>query len=314
MSAERQPVAGAMTAAGALVTEADVAVVRTVTYAALFQAPLTLERLHRLLMDVRVEPPTLARTLRGPWVRERVEVRGGLVYPRGRADWLLLRRRRRQQTRRLLRRHGRALRALARFPFVRLVALSGACAHDNAGDGDVDVFLVTRAGRAWCVYLGLVLLSRMLGVRRTLCINYVVDEDAVTLPERDLFTACELAGMRPLAGREAYCALVRANAWVAESFPNFFERHAEDACRMPAAGAARWLERLLDLGPAPVMERLSRRIMGARLRRKAAGARGVFLADGRLKLHLHDHRERLMAAWREAQLLAGLEPRARGSA
>jgi len=307
MSAEGQPLPAAVAPVVQVATEAARSVVRTVAYSALFQSPLTLERLHRTLMDVRLDPGALAETLDDPWVRARVEVSGGLVHPRGRADWLAVRRVRRRHTRRLLLRHRRALAVLARCPFVRLVGLSGGCAHENASDGDVDVFVVTRRGRAWSVYLALIAASRLLGVRRTLCINYVVDESELALPERDLFTACELVGMRPLSGREAYGRMVQANDWVAERFPNFFfDRHASDARGVPPAGPAPWLERVLDLGPAPMLERLSRWAIGARLRRKARGAAGLALSAGRLKLHLLDHRPRLMAAWRAAQHDAGV--------
>jgi hypothetical protein len=307
MSAVGQPLPGAARRAPARVAEAARAVVRTVTYSAMFKAPLKLDRLHRALMDVRLDPQALARTLRDPWVRARIDVRGEFVLPRGRREWLALARTRRQQTHELLLRHRRALAALRRCPFVRLVGLSGGCAHDNAGDGDVDVFLVTRRGRAWSVYLALILLSRALRVRRTLCINYVVDETELALAERDVFTASELVGMRPLAGRATYSALVQANGWVASLFPNFFlDRHAKDASEVPAAGAPRWIERVLDLGPAQAVERLARWALGARLRRKARGAPGMTLQPGRLKLHLFDHRHRLLAAWREALRAAGL--------
>jgi hypothetical protein len=288
------------------------AVVRTVAYAALFQAPLTLDRLHRALMDVRLDPMEIEEALADPWVRERVDAGGGLVRPRGRDEWLPLREERRRHTFALLGRHRRALGLLARFPFVRMVGLSGACAHENASDDDVDVFLVARAGRAWCMYLGLVAASRLLGVRRTLCVNYVVDEGQLRLAEHDVFTASELVALRPLAGREAYCRFVQQNDWVGARFPNFVERHASDAAAVPPAGAPRWLEGLLDLGPAPLFEWLSRRIMGARIRRKARGSPAVVLGSGRLKLHVFDHRRALLDRWEEAQRQAGLPPREEG--
>ena len=307
MSAAGQPVPLAAHPAPPAATDAARAVVRTVTYAAMFQAPLKLDRLHRTLMDVRLDPEALAETLADPWVRARVEVSAGLVHPRGRAEWVAVRRARRHHTRRLLRRHRHALAALRRCPFVRFVGLSGGCAHENASDSDVDVFLVTRRGRAWAVYLALIVLSRLVGVRGTLCINYVVDETELALPERDLFTASELVGMQPLAGRPMYGRLVEENAWMAGLFPNFFhERHAADAQGVPAAGGPRWLERLLDLGPAQAVEGFARWALGARLRRKARGAAGMTLDAGRLKLHLLDHRQRLLAAWRDAQRGAGL--------
>jgi hypothetical protein len=209
-----------------------------------------------------------------------------------------MRRERKRRTSDLLDAHGPLLRAVAGFPFVRLLALSGGCAHDNATDSDVDVFLVVRRGRAWAVCLALMLLSKALGRRRTLCVNYLVDEDGLALPERDLFTAAEIVGLRPLAGGPAYVRFVEANAWVAERFPNFFWMR-RDIARVSPAGGPRWLEAALDLGLAPLLEGLSRRLLGARFRRKWDGAAGVVLSPHRLKLHPIDHGPGLRAAFAE---------------
>jgi hypothetical protein len=287
--------------------EVDRAILRTVTYSALFEAPLELDRLQRGLMAVALDAESLRRRLeRGP-LALRLTLRDGLVHPRGRDDWRELRARRRGHTRALVDRHRRALDLMARFPFMRLVALSGACAHDNAAaaDDDLDVFLVVKANRAWAVYLGLIVASRLLRVRRTLCLNYLVDEEALALPERDLFTAAEIVGLRPWAGGEGYGAFVRANQEPLAAFPNFRARFEHDAAALPRAGAPRWLERLLDLGPAPLLEALSRRFIGRRLRRKGQGRPGVILSPHRLKLHADDHRPRLTAAF--ARALAQVE-------
>jgi hypothetical protein len=187
---------------------------------------------------------------------------------------------------------------------VKLVALSGACAHENATDDDVDVFLVVREGRAWAVSLGLMLLAKLLGLRRALCLNYTLDEAALRLPERDLFTAAELVGMKPLFGRPAYLRLIESNAWLAERFPNFGSQFAEWSRNVPDATGSPRLERLLDLGPAPLLERASRALLGAYLGIRTRGAAGVRLEPGRLKLHTRDHGPRLRAAF--AQALDGL--------
>ena len=280
-------------------TSAGEAILRTVTYAALFQAPLTIDRLHRNLMDVALTRAELEDALRDPWLRQRLEVVRGLVIPRGRADWVALRAIRRAHSRRLLARHRRVLRLLGRLPFVRMVAVSGACAHENATDDDVDVFLVARVGRAWGVCAVLTVLSRLLGVRRTLCLNYIVDEAALALPEHDVFTASEVVGLRPLAGRETYRRLVDVNGWASRLFPNFRARHLAESEAIPAAGARGW-ERALDLGIAPLLERLARRALGAHLARKGRGCEGVVLGPHRLKLHTHDHRPSLLASFEAA--------------
>jgi hypothetical protein len=260
----------------------ELAVWRTVTYAA-----LRLGRLHRNLMDAAASPAEVERALARPWLADRVEMVDGLVLPRGRREWLALRRERRRHSRRLVARHRRVLNALCRFPFVRMVALSGACAHENATDHDVDVFLVTSRGRAWLVCLALTVLSRLVGVRRSLCLNYIVDEEALAFGERDLFTASEAVGMRLLA----------ANAWVCDRFPNFHALHGREAARVPEAGS-RW-ERWLSV-PAPLLERLARRVLGGRLARKGQGHAGVALSPHHLKLHTQDHRPGLLTSFERA--------------
>jgi hypothetical protein len=275
------------------------AILRTVTYASLFQAPLTMARLHRNLMDVPLSRTELEEALRDPWLRRRIEVVDGLVIPRGRREWISLRATRRAHSRRLLARHRRILRVLGRLPFVRMVAVSGACAHENATDDDVDVFLVAREGRAWGVCLALTVLSRLLGMRRTLCLNYIVDEAALALPEHDVFTAAEVVGLRPLAGRETYRRLVDVNGWAADLFPNFRAGHLEESEAVPAAGARGW-ERVLDAGFAPLLERVARRVLGAHLARKGRGCEGVVLDPHRLKLHTRDHRPSLLASFEAA--------------
>ena len=278
--------------------EVDRAILRTVLYAALFQAPLTVSQLHRSLMDVGVDRIEIRSRLRRSYLRERLECRGENVYLRGREACLDLQRERRRRTRELLETHRSLLQMVARLPFVRLVALSGACAHDNATDSNVDLFLVVRRGRAWSVLLALLVLIGALGRRRTLRLNYVVDEDGTSLPERDLFTAAEIVGLRPLAGRPGYLQFIEANAWVAERFPNFFWMR-RDRAPLPPAGAPRWLERALDLGLAPALEALSRRVMGARFRHNWDGSSGVVLSPHRLKLHPVDHAPGLRAAFAE---------------
>ena len=277
--------------------EVDRAILRTVLYAALFQAPLTVSQLHRALMDVGVDRIEIRSRLRRSYLRERVEQTGEHVYLRGREGCLELHDERRRRTADLLQAHRLLLRLVARLPFVRLVALSGACAHDNATDANVDLFLVARRGRAWSVSLVVMLLARLLGRGRTLSVNYVVDEDGLALPEHDLFTAAEIVGLRPLAGRPCYLQLIEANAWLAERFPSFFWMRRE-AGQVPAAGAPRWLEALLGPGFA-ALEALSRHRLGAHFRREFDGSAGVALSPHRLKLHPVDHAPGLRAAFAE---------------
>jgi glycosyltransferase involved in cell wall biosynthesis len=187
----------------------DEAILRTVTYASLFEAPLTRAALRRSLMDVALDDDAIEQRLAGERLSSQLAC-SGTACIRAAARTGCGCATNGAPTPTPAARHRRALQALQHFPYVRLVALSGACAHENASDDDVDVFLVVRAGRAWSVSLALMVLSKLLGLRRALCLNYTLDESALPLPERDLFTAAELVGMRPLAGRPRICGWSRA--------------------------------------------------------------------------------------------------------
>jgi hypothetical protein len=294
--------------AGALeVTPLDAAIWKTVCYAALFECPLSGERLHRMLWDVRTTRREIEGRLRAPYLAARVAVTGGCIHPRGAEAWLTLRPWREARSRALLARHGRALHVLAALPFVRLVALTGGCAHDNAADEDLDVFLVARTGRAWSVYLAVVLLSRLLRCRRTLCVNYVVDEEGARLPERDGFTAAEVAGLRPWAGAAGYRAFLQGNPWVTDHLPNFMAEALQESLPLPELRGPRWLERLLDLGPAQIAEAAARVLLRAHFRRKWPRPHpGVTLASSRLKLHPIDHAPGVRARFERALRQEGL--------
>ena len=268
----------------------DVSILKTVWYASVFECALPTERLHRMLWDVPLSRAHLEERLRGEALRAHLGMTDGCVHPVGCAHWVGLRRERIERSRTLVERHRRALDLIARLPFVRLVGLTGGCAHENATDDDLDVFLVARRGRAWSLTLAVTLLSRLLRCRRTLCVNYVVDEEGSALPERDVFTAAEVAGVQPWAGGPGYLAFLKANAWVARHLPNFIETAGRESAGVPRAGAPRWLESVLDLGLAPLAEAAARAILGLHFRRKWRGQRpGVTLSASRLKLHAIDH-------------------------
>src|ERR1044071_9924396 len=77
--------------------EVDRAILRTVLYASLFQAPLTVSQLHGALMDVGVDRIEIRGRLRRSYLRERVEQTGEYVYLRGREGCLDLQGERRRR-------------------------------------------------------------------------------------------------------------------------------------------------------------------------------------------------------------------------
>lgn len=113
-------------------------------------------------------------------------------------------------------------RAIARLPFVRMVAVTGALAIDNVDEeADIDFLVVTEPDRLWlCRALVIAIVRQAARQGVQLCPNYFLSARALSLTDRSLFTAHELVQMRPMAGHEMYAHLRRANSWSDDFLPN----------------------------------------------------------------------------------------------
>jgi len=138
-----------------------------------------------------------------------------------------------------------------------LVGISGALAMENSDeDDDIDLFIITSAGRLWLSRFLVTILVELVGQRRRpnhefkrmkneskliksvgisqksagisnikdkICLNMFVDESHLAIPERErnLFTAHEVAQMKRLWDKdEAYDRFLVANSWVGEYLPS----------------------------------------------------------------------------------------------
>jgi hypothetical protein len=188
------------------------------------------------------------------------------------------------------------------MPFVRMVALSGSLAHLNAeASADLDCFVITAPHRVWSVTLSLLVIARLFGWRRRLCLNYVISEEALRVEPADLFSANQIIHLRPILGDDVFARFVDANPFVREIYPNFEVGQANRPTHLRqgyGGRAGHWtlksmLEGALALGLAPAAERLARAIYGWHLNRRAASWQSrdqVRLEAECLKLHTSSHR------------------------
>ncbi|GEM_PF-196574 len=279
----------------------------TVVYADIFDSPLPVHQALTASLGTRLDEVEVRRTSTGRALTALLtfDSRGYLVL-KGREHLVDAMPEREALTRTLLERNRAALSSLAALPFVRALIVSGGVAHKNPGARpDVDFFVVTARGRAYTAYAALFLATKLTSTRRLICPNYLVDESELTIAyHRDLFTAHQLVSALPFTGHETYEALCRSNEeWVRPFFPAFAPRAAYSASESALAGAGdppRVAPRPLAemaLGPiAPLLETILRWGWRFHLRRRAAAAISgdVILGDGILKLHLSDHRQRVM--------------------
>lgn len=128
----------------------------------------------------------------------------------------------------LLARAEKLSRALVRFPFVRAVLISGSLSKGCAAPGaDIDYFIITAPGRLWtartCMHLRKKL-SYFSGRQHDYCMNYYIDEEALEIREKNLYTAMEIVTLLPMRGAGIVERFFAANAWT----ENFFPPHARD--------------------------------------------------------------------------------------
>lgn len=283
----------------------ELAFLRSVTYASLFDYPLTLAQLHASLVEVRADAQSVALWWRdSAFLQATVEYRDGLYFPAGRGDLLPTRTRREALSRDLLEREHRVLSLVARMPFVRMVALSGSLAHLNAErSADLDLFVITAPGRVWTVTLSVLVISRLLGWRKRMCLNYVISERAMAIEPADLFSANQIIHLRPIVGHDVFNRFLDSNPFVSAWYPNF-ERPKPHAPSRKSVS-----ERIVSLGMAQVAERTARWSYGWHLRRRAATWQSrdqVRLEPECLKLHTSSHRASTLERF-DAAMAAALD-------
>ena len=255
------------------------AIHKTIEYARLFEYPLTASELHERLFDVQVDQPTFQR------VFDSLELKSD-------EHLLQLRAEREKISDSAIRDVQRRLRTLASMPFVRMIAFSGSTAHRNmTSTEDVDLFMIVEDGKLWAVFLWAIVWAKIKGLRKRLCMNYLISDRALPLLEMDLFTAQQVASLKPIYGKTIYDRFIAANPFVQRRFPNFERRRHRDRYPEIETGPLKHIvELLLRLGAVQILERLSRSVMKRYLIKKRTPLSEIQLDTRRLKLHLHSHK------------------------
>ncbi|MDZ7587103.1 MAG: adenylyltransferase/cytidyltransferase family protein [Patescibacteria group bacterium] len=183
------------------------AVLRTTTYASIFNYHLSFEELYRYL----ISPGPVSISKLKPYFI----VKPQSVNHFNQLKWPIAR---------------RAAKILSFLPTVKLVAVTGALAMNNAGkNDDIDLMIITASNRLWLTrLLSAVLLfphlrkGPTLKVANKLCLNLWLDESALALNQRNLFVAHEICQLKPLFNRHhTYQKFLTANLWYKQFLPNW---------------------------------------------------------------------------------------------
>jgi len=181
------------------------AVLRTIAYASIFNYHLSFEELYRYLISS--EP--VSKTKLKPYFTAKPQP----VNRFSQLKWPVAR---------------RAAKILSFIPSIRLVAVTGALAMNNADKNeDIDLMIITAPNRLWLTRLLVLILlfphlRRGQKINNRLCLNLWLDETSLNLKTQNLFVAHEICQLKPLYNRDAaYQKFIAANLWYKQFLSNW---------------------------------------------------------------------------------------------
>lgn len=113
---------------------------------------------------------------------------------------------------------------ISQFPFVETVCISGSLSKNYFDEqADVDFFIITKPNRLWLCRSLLVGFKKifLLNSRKYFCVNYFVGNDNLSIPDRNIFTATEIASLIPVNDHQGYARFIEQNNWIYKHLPNF---------------------------------------------------------------------------------------------
>lgn len=197
------------------------AILKTLAYSDIFDYPLTLDELHKYL----TLPATKDEIKLCIENMNQIDFAENYFYLSGRAEILQTRKRREIKSQKIFKRAMFYGKIIGKFPFVKMVALTGSLAMLNLSkEIDMDFMLITKSNRLWLARALAVTfgrLMRLLGDR--ICINLLISENNLHWSQHDLYSAREICQMIPISGFETYHDFRVANSWTREFLPNAME-------------------------------------------------------------------------------------------
>lgn len=199
------------------------AIYATLAYADVFQFPLTEMEIHRYLIGMQASREEVHNELQeNSSLGRRISAAGGYYLLAGRDTTIEIRSQRKVISEQLWPHAIRYGKWIANLPYVRMVAVTGSLAMDNAAsDADLDYLVVTQPSRLWLTRAFVILLVRLASrTGKIMCPNYFISENNLNFTDRNLFTAHELIQMIPLSGLPTYEKICQLNSWAWEYLPN----------------------------------------------------------------------------------------------
>ncbi len=219
-------------------TPLEKAIFATLSYADIFDYPLTENELWKYLIGIPTNLHKFRNSLASLLNKKQILIKKKYYVLPKRSALVVKREQRERIALGKARIAKKVARLLAHIPSVNFVGISGALSMQNAPiEDDIDFFVITAPGMLWITRLLTTLLLDFLHLRRRpgetkyrnkICLNMYMDATKLTLPanERDLYSAHEIAQLKPLIDKhETHALFLNSNKWVKRFLPHAFATH-----------------------------------------------------------------------------------------
>lgn len=200
-------------------------ILRTLLYFDIFEYPLRLPEIRQFLPTYSVANKDLRSACLSSPLKDQIAEIDDHFFLKSRSASIVEARRDNERRARHLWKMARLMaRILSCFPYVRGIFVSGELSKGVASEhSDIDFFIVTSANRVWIVRTLCMLFKKtfLLNRKKFFCYNHIVSECRLEINERNIYTAIELATLKPLFDSDLHEKLLKANSWVFDYLPNY---------------------------------------------------------------------------------------------
>lgn len=296
--------------------EIQKAIVGAIAFFDLFDCPLTLSEVWQysaLPGDLVV----VKEILESGELSSIIAADKGFYFLSGRTSLARIRNRRYKYAQRKFKRALLIAKLFKIIPWIKLVAVSNVMGSDNMkDDGDIDLFIITEAKRAWLTRFCCVLILKILNWRPRpdnwrdkICLSFFVSEESMDMRSlllagtgiksaptmsNDIYFIYWLANLVPIYNIDnTYRRFLTANSWLKDYLPNWLGYITAEP-RSAGFGWGNYYRDLIDLlvgGLEPILHKWQIKIMPAVLRNLLNQNTRVVVSDEVIKLHANDRRE-----------------------
>jgi hypothetical protein len=283
------------------------AIIKTIIYADIFDFPLTIQEIHKWLINKKTQPRYIEKALKNP--ESRIQNQGEYYFLEGRKSLVRQRINKQKYSYIYIKKAKVISWFLKLIPWIKLVGISGGLAMENAGkQDDIDLFIICSKQRLWISRLFTLIILSILGQRRRksdskkqaagkICANLFLEEDQLEQKNKDLFTAHEVLQMKVLWQRGGiYSKYLSDNQWVFKFLPNWV---GDKDLRFRNIDLRKKNLKSYLLNPKSILNNIEDWARGLQLRYMGKPSGGERISEGAVYFHPEDLRNKVLERYRD---------------